>query len=600
MTEQKTPVMENPAAPSAPEAPAAPATPTLSPKQNQEKRKKRKKLIRNLIITVVVLAALAGGGFLTWKLVFEEKEEENPNEPIYDQATIGSIVSTVRGGGTANAKDSASITFSQDGTVDQIFVTQGQMVNKGDPLYVVSSTAANEALATAKESLLKQQEAMTVLQKDLTDLQKSRNDLTITAPHAGKLTEVADLKVGDPMASGSKIAVVVDDTRLKLSLYYSYAYENDISVGQATTISIPSVMGTFEATVEKINKVERITPEGGKTFEVVFVMKNPGTLTADMAASATLADGSGVPIYPYQDGKLAYYQTTTVATKAQGPVESMGDLLNYANVSAGQVLVVQGTNDIDEQIRAKQEQITEAQKTYDEAAKKVENEQKNLNNFSAVAPITGTVVAFALTEGQEVKSGGTAITIADNSVMSVNINIDDRNRQYIEVGMNINLNDWNGNSYMGTVDTVAVVGTVENGITVYPAKVIIDNSTGTLMGGYGLDYEFTASQSMDCVVIPIQDVRYYTPDGAEKPQPVVYIQTDTAPENAIERTLLPAEMQKELPKDCFAVPVEVGLSDDMNVEIKSGVKEGDMLYNNTPKDDGSYYGRKSSSSAKAG
>ena len=119
-------------------------------------------------------------------------------------------------------------------------------------------------------------------------------------------------------------------------------------------------MTTRNATVEKINKVERITKEGGVTFEVVFVMDNPGTLTAGMSASAELTDASGAPIYPYENGELAYYQTTTIATKAQGPVEQVIDLLNYANVTAGQVLLVQGTNDVDELIRSKQEQIDTA------------------------------------------------------------------------------------------------------------------------------------------------------------------------------------------------------------------------------------------------
>src|SRR5699024_6766230 len=101
------------------------------------------------------------------------------------------------------------------------------------------------ALKTAQEALTAQQEAMSTLNQEMADLQKSRGDLTITAPHGGKLTEVADVKVGDPMTSGTQIAVLVDDTRLKLSLYYSYAYENDISVGQTAEISIPATMTTI-------------------------------------------------------------------------------------------------------------------------------------------------------------------------------------------------------------------------------------------------------------------------------------------------------------------------------------------------------------------
>lgn len=575
MAEQNTPVLD----------PTPTSTPAVQPSgKTPEKRKKNKKLIKNIVIAVVIAAALAAAGWLIYRFVFADKKNANLGEPIYDQVYTGSISSAVKGGGTTNAKDSSTITLSQGGMVQEVFVTQGQMVQKGDPLYVISSAAAEEALATAKESLRKQQEAMQQLQKDMSDLQKSRNDLTITAPHAGKLTEVASIKTGDPLSSGTKIAVVVDDTRLKLSLYYSYAYENAISVGQRAEISIPATMTTLSGKVETINKVRRIVPEGAVTFEVIFVMDNPGTLTSGMAASASLTDGSGNAIYPYESGSLAYYQTTTVATKAQGPVTKVTDLLNYANVSAGQVLVVQGTNTVDEQIRAKQEQITAAQKSLDDAVKKVDTEQKNLANFSAVAPIAGTVAVLApnMVVGQKVDSGLAAITISDNSVMTVNINVDDRNRQYIKEGMIIQLSDWNGNSYEGTVESVAVQGTNQNGVTVFPAVVRVDNPTGTLMAGYGLDYNFTAAQSENVLVVPVQDVRYYTPEGAKQPQAVVYLQTSTPPENAIDKTTLPAEMQDAIPKDCFVVPVETGLNDDTNVEIKSGLNEGDMVYNNTP------------------
>ena len=195
-------------------------------------------------------------------------------------------------------------------------------------------------------------------------------------------------------------------------------------------------------------------------------------------------------------------------------------------------------------------------------------------------------------------SGATAIVIADNSVMTVNISVDDRNRQYIETGMELMLNDWNGNSYMGIVDSIAVIGENQNGVTVYPGTVRVENPNGTLMGGYPLDYQFTAAQSQDCIVIPIQDVRYYSPEGAEEPQAVVFIQTAEAPENAIDKTLLPADMQAEIPKDCYVIPVETGLSDETMVEIKSGLNDGDKVYNNTPKEN--YYGRKASTSTKAG
>ena len=79
-------------------------------------------------------------------------------------------------------------------------------------------------------------------------------------------------------------------------------------------------MGSRTGTVEKINKVRFVSPEGATPFEVVFVLDNPGTLTEGMEASASLTAADGTPIYPYQNGKLEFYETTVVKAKASGPV----------------------------------------------------------------------------------------------------------------------------------------------------------------------------------------------------------------------------------------------------------------------------------------
>ncbi len=52
--------------------------------------------------------------------------------------------------------------------------------------------------------------------------------------------------------------------------------------------SIPAVMRAFTGTVEKVNRVSYISPEGAVHFEAVVVFDNPGTLTAGMDASVSM------------------------------------------------------------------------------------------------------------------------------------------------------------------------------------------------------------------------------------------------------------------------------------------------------------------------
>ena len=54
----------------------------------------------------------------------------------------------------------------------------------------------------------------------------------------------------------------------------------------------------------------------------------------------------------------------------------------------------------------------------------------------------------------------------------------------------------------------------------------------------------------------------------------VFVKADTAPENALD----PAELGLEVPEGFYAVPVEIGLSDQSNVEVQSGVEEGQEVF----------------------
>ena len=158
-------------------------TPVMTPPPHTapEKKKKNKKIVKNVLLVLVILAVVAAAAWAIWYFVFTEHKDA-AGEPIYDTAQIGSIVSTVRGGGSANAKDSASISLAADGVVQEVYITQGQVVNAGDPLYVVTSPAAEEALKAAQEALVTQQENLAKLQEEMNALQQSRNDLTIRAP----------------------------------------------------------------------------------------------------------------------------------------------------------------------------------------------------------------------------------------------------------------------------------------------------------------------------------------------------------------------------------------------------------------------------------
>ena len=546
-------------------APAAsPASPPGRPKPKFNKRK-----VRQAVIAGAVVVALAAGGFLLYR--FLTKQDSASSEIQTQPVQYGTIQSKVTGSGNAKAKESAAITLTAGGTVQEVFVSPGDTVTAGQPLYTIFSQEAQDQVTQA-------QTQVDNLNKEMSALLEDANNLTVRAPFAGKLINVKEFQPDQEVAKETAVATLVNDKKLKLSLYFSYAYENQIHTGQSVQVSIPTVMGTYTGTVEKINKVRFISPEGAVHFEAVLVFDNPGTLTAGMDASATLTASDGSAIYPYENGKTEYYETREIVTKAAGPVVSQGNLMDYADVSAGEALLTLGSSTINENIMSKQKEI-------DEAQKKLADAQKGLADFNAVSPIDGSVTSCTLTPGTEVKSGDTVVTISNTTNMVVDITVDDRNIAFVQPGLTVELSDWNGNTFIGTV-TAINMGAAEsqNGMTNYPVTLTVDNQDGSLLAGMYLDYSFVASQSDDCMMVPMQSVKNI-PGEDGSTDSVVFIRADKRPENAVDLEIPEPEPGQPpmypSPEDGFyPVKVETGLNDDYNVEIKSGLNGDEEVFVN--------------------
>ena len=527
------------------EAEPAPEKRSVKEKWRGLPKKKRRKIIRwTVLLLVVLLAAVLLYKFLGGK-------GETDAQVVTDFVSYGAITSTVEGSGLTKAKNSETITLTTGGTVQDVMVTEGQQVTAGTPLFVIDSEAARTAVEKARQDVEGYEKQLATLEKDIAGL-------NLSAGYAGKLMETVKLNPGDTITKGEKVATLADDTRLRLTQYYSYAYAGELKEGQTVDVSIPALMTSVPGTVEAVHMVSRITPEGSKLFSAEITVKNEGALTAEMTATAT-AVVNGETVYPYEAGKLEYYRTGDLCSTVSGTVIS-SSLVDYLQVSAGQVLVrIDG--------EASESEIFTVQQSLDEARKTLETAQKNLDNCNAVAPIDGTVIGLMIQPGMEIEANTAVITIADTSTIVVDATVDERNVSYVKPGMMVDINQW-GSMFTGTVESVSLNSKAENGVASYPMVITVDNYDGTLMTGSYVDYSLVASENDNCLVLPIQCVKSVPLEDGSNGN-VVFVKGDR-PDNAIELSVEVAGV----PEGFWPVQVEIGLSDDYNVEIKSGVEEG--------------------------
>ena len=311
------------------------------------KRRRRKKIIKRIVILVILLA-VAG---LIWFGVYELflKPEPVP-APQTTFSYRGGFSSSVSGYGQVKANRTESISAPAEGKLLTLLVAEGDTVTEGQPLFTMDDSALREQIKeledkieTDRESIQDFSETRAKVYENLADYDRqiaeaqekvaSRN---LTAPFDGKLLDVS-VKKGDTVAEGQEIGTIVRDGEMKLTSYFSYAYEDAVYIGQTARVSIPASMEVIEGKVTRIDKVRYVTEEGGVLFAVEVTIPNPGALTKDMTAMAVLAGADGSDITPAEQTSLEFAETETLTAPAKGKILSL-NMIPYGEYSEGETL----------------------------------------------------------------------------------------------------------------------------------------------------------------------------------------------------------------------------------------------------------------------
>lgn len=521
-----------------------------------KKQSRFKKILKRIIGIVILLAVISLIAFGVYK-VFAPKKVETATATV----TRGPITSQVNGSGSITPAKTQDVVGLAKGEVKEVFVKTGDIVTKGMSLFAVNDEELQKQLAAAEEDV---QSAQKSIDKNL----KKIDGLSVKAPIKGKVLEIK-VKVGDQISESTPIGTIADDSKMRLTLYFSTAYIDQIKVGQKAEVSIPQSMAKVPGTVEKVEKINRITPEGTVLFEVQIVMNNPGALAKDMNATAFVNTAKGQAA-PAESGVLDYYQQEVIFPEAAGTITSL-DMKNYYTYEKGATLLTLENTEYQEQL----DTLNDTLATKKEAA---DNIRKELKNYYPVAEIDGTVLSVNIAPGDTLDGSSTVVvSIADVSKMRVDAQIDELDVGKLTVGMpaTINVDSEKGStSYMGTLTSIAMQGKSENGYSYFPAVIEFEGSAD-LRSGMWVSYTLTSSTKDNVLLLPFDAVKY-TDAGTV----VLVKDTGTKPANYVD---LP---NVTLPEGFIPVSVQVGSGDGTNLEIVSGVEEGTEVALGELKDNG--------------
>lgn len=537
-------------------------------------------------LTVLILAALVAGAAYVVHRTGQSAEENTVQTAV---ATRGYLETYVEGSGYTAAKTRAELGKDLKGKVLTVGAATGDTVTAGQVLLTVDPTEMRAELEDA-------QTALNEAQKGVNEANKTLSDLTVTAPFTGRLLppgevtsdsaatgsedaapaspEEVKIQKGDEVDSGTVLGTLVDDTNMRLELYYSYAYIDKLKVGQSAVVSIPQTMGTVTGTVDQIDRIEKISDEGGRLFRATVTFRNPGTLKAGMDATATVT-ADGLNIAPTGSGKLAYSRETQLTTKASGTA-SAACAPSYQKFTAGQTILRLTSDDATAALQSAQQLVQSRQETVNELTQRIEQ-------CTVVSPINGVVMSMNAVEGEDLTGETVPCVVADTQNIIVNADIAMSDVPSVQAGQPAFLSMYYGNdtlTFTGTVQSVALEANKDNNnqgsMPTFPAVISVDPVEGQpLRPDFSVDYRITTAQAEDCIMVPSSAV-VNTADGvavfAQPAEGQTFDNAQPIPEGA------------EVPEGFVLVPVEVGISDAENTEILSGLDEGTTVFLAGPKD----------------
>lgn len=584
------------------------------PKRNKyadKMNRKKSRLSKNIRIGIgvaVIAILIAAGIFLVFKTRDAGTEEAANTTAV---ATRGMLETYIEGSGITAAKKREELGRDLKGTVTEVLVEVGDEVKAGDELLVVNPTETREELQTAQNELVDAQRAVNEAQAEVTRAQGVLNTaqnqlgkLNITAPFTGKIIPATDsegnsttYRVGQQVSEGEVIGYMVDDSTMKLSLYFSSAYINDIQPGQSATVSIPAAMSEVTGSVSSVEKTERVTTEGVKVFRVVISVNNAGTLTKGMSATATVSAGNAGTVYPAGSGTLEYNREEAVTAQVGGEITAVNGI-DYYSYSSGATIMRLSSDTAQDEVRNAQNGVTTARNSVTSAQRQVSEKQARITELRKLiedsrvkSPIDGVVVSLNVVEDQEVTGADALVVVADLNDIVVNADVMSTDVGAVQEGqpavMNMYTYDGSQLTLTGMVDSVALEPTQgesggQGSMPTFRAVISIDPIEGqSIYSGMMVDYQITTASSMDCLTVPSRAIVNTENGTAVFAKPLV---DENGQEIPFEETLPIPEGTEDIPPEYSLVPVEIGISDSTNTEILWGIEEGTTVYLAGPQD----------------
>lgn len=505
--------------------------------------KRHKKGLIFLVILVVV------GVVVVPRVIV--KKANDMMEGMYQTQTpdMQDLQVELTGTGTIEPNDQYSITPMVQGEIIEAAFEEGDIVEKGQVLYQFSTENVEDSIKSAQLGV---EQAKQNYNDAVDSKQQTKDNLSLISDQEGYVKKLY-VSAGQKITAGSKVADVYDNTTMSLEVPFNASDVKNSWLGNRANVYVEDEGERLRGTVTNVDPMTTTLAGNMVVRYVTIEVINPGGIAAGMSGSASIGS-----VDCNTAGTFSVKSEGTLIADGSGTIDSL-KIKEGKYLNKGDTYLVLEDATVGDSVKSSQLNVESAENQLSSA-------KKSLDDYRVTAPISGTVITKNAKAGDNINAtyANPLAVIYDLSKVKFRMKVDELDVLKIAVGQEVTVTaDALPEVEMtGHITNISLEAITNGGVTEYPVTVEMDE-VGSLLPGMNVSARIVLEEQKNALCIPVDALMRGN---------VVYVK------NAPEQQTGEEELADGVPNGFHAVNVTVGISNDSEVQILSGLTETDEVY----------------------
>jgi len=525
-------------------------------------------ILKHKILSVIIILCLFGIGYWWYSSATNTSGE---TRYVLAAANKGTVISSVSGTGQVSASNQMSLSpgSGASGKIVYLNAVSGQKVSAGTLLLELDATDAEKTVRDAKSNLDSAEISLQKLEgaDNLSTPQNKQDAIdTLNQDYQSGYNTVSAVFVDLPTIMTDLQNTIYGNTfnniQQNIDFYTNTSYSYDPNAAQFKA----SLVKSYQTALDEYNKNftdykntsrtsdngtidSMITETYGTTRDIAQAIKDTNNLIQFYINTLTT--------YNIKVNSIANTQLSTTNTDSSKANSDISNLLNIQNTISKDK---ESVNNSGLDLQSQQLSVQNSKNSLQDA-------KDNLANYYIYAPFDGVVGAVSVQKGQTISSGTAAITFITQTEMTT-ISLSEEDVTKIKMGDKavITFDAIDGLSVAGKVTEIDTIGTVSQGVVSYNVQITFDTQDSRIKPGMSTSVNVITDTQQNVLTVPNSAVK--TKNGAYYVLVLDKNEDLTSSSAAQGFVSVTAPTQKT---------VKIGVADDTNTEITSGLSEGDQV-----------------------